>query len=34
VEQIAMAVKKGNTELLNLLKREYRCAQADGTVPS
>jgi polar amino acid transport system substrate-binding protein len=34
VEQIAMAVRKGNTELLNLLNENIAALQADGTIAS
>ena len=32
VEQIAMAVKKGNTELLNILNEQIAALKADGTI--
>jgi polar amino acid transport system substrate-binding protein len=32
VEQIAMAVKKGNTELLNIINENIAALEADGTI--
>jgi polar amino acid transport system substrate-binding protein len=32
VEQIAMAVKKGNSELLNILNENIAALKADGTI--